>query len=199
MKVYFSASVTDDATQKARYAKIIEQIKELGHDVLQYEVSKLNPQEMMGRSDTDIKNAHKKLSQYMRQADVYVTEITKASVGVGYEISQALSDKKPVLVLIHESEPFKSRATLLGNTSKLITYTKYQEDELGSIMKSFLDNAKSSIDTKFILIISPEIDKYLEWSASERRQHKAQIVRNAIEDTMEKDKEYKAFLKELEE
>jgi 2'-deoxynucleoside 5'-phosphate N-hydrolase len=195
MKVYFSASITDEPVISQRYASIIEHLKSLRHEVLQY--STLSPQELMQKSDTEIQAAHKRLSQYLRQADIYVAEITKASVGVGYEIAQALADKKPVLVLIHDSEPYKSRATLMGNPSKLIKYTKYNDENLKSILESFVEEARGKIDTKFILIISPEIDKYLEWAAAERRQHKAQIVRNSIEEAMTKDKDYKDFLKNM--
>lgn len=195
MKVYFSASISGDEAVSKRYTSIIETLKSLRHEVLQY--SSVSPQEMMQKSDAEIQSDHKRLSQYMRQADVYVADITKASVGVGYEIAQALADKKPVLVLIHESEPYKSRATLMGNPSKLIKYTKYNEENLKATLETFLDEARSKIDTKFILIISPEIDKYLEWAGAERRQHKAQIVRNSIEEAMNKDKDYKDFLKNM--
>jgi hypothetical protein len=49
---------------------------------------------------------------------------------------------------------------------------------------------------KFIFIISPEIDKYLEWVSNERRMHKSQIVREAIENQANKDKEYQEFLRD---
>lgn len=53
---------------------------------------------------------------------------------------------------------------------------------------------KSRINIKFIFIISPAIDNYLEWAAEEKDTPKAEIVRESIENTMHKDKEYQLFL-----
>lgn len=50
---------------------------------------------------------------------------------------------------------------------------------------------KEAEEPKFILIISKEIDRYLEWASAAYLMHKSRIVRDAIEDRMSGDKEYK--------
>ncbi|MBL8015571.1 MAG: hypothetical protein JNK26_05295, partial [Candidatus Doudnabacteria bacterium] len=98
----------------------------------------------------------------------------------------------------HSNENIDFLADVIGgNTSKIFKLAKYSKvEEANNEIDQFLKEARDMIDTKFILIISPEIDKYLQWSSEERRMHKAQIVRNAVEDTMNKDKEYKQFRKD---
>jgi len=49
---------------------------------------------------------------------------------------------------------------------------------------------------KFILIITPEIDRYLEWSSIERRMHKSQVVRAAIEKVIKRDGEYQDCIRD---
>lgn len=58
------------------------------------------------------------------------------------------------------------------------------------------DFKRAAKNIKFILIISAEIDKYIAWASEERKLHKAQVVRMAIEDTMAKDLDYQRWLKE---
>jgi 2'-deoxynucleoside 5'-phosphate N-hydrolase len=196
MKIYFSASITEDEKVKGYYKQIISALEGMGHTVLQYGSDHLKPSELLNRSDEQIESAYKMLDKLMKQADLIVTEVSYPSIGVGYEISEAVSQKKPVLALSHKEAGFQPLATLQGNKSKYIEYHQYDNDIEG-ILKTFIDKARDIIDTKFILIISPEIDKYLEWVSQERRMHKAQIVREAIENQMLKDKEYQQFLKDL--
>lgn len=196
MKIYFSATITEDKDLKANYKKIIDTLKSMGHDVLQYGSDHLDPTELVNRSDDEIETAYKMLDKLMKQADAVITEISLPSVGVGYEISEAISQKKPVLALTFSKAKFQPLATIEGNKSKFIKYVKYDKESIEETLKGFISDSKDIIDTKFILIISPEIDKYLEWAAGERRMHKAQIVREAVEDMMHKDKDYKTFLKQ---
>jgi hypothetical protein len=57
-----------------------------------------------------------------------------------------------------------------------------------------MKEASSRLDSKFILIISPEMDRYLNWASKVKRTHKAQVVRAALEVMIKKDKEYKDYI-----
>lgn len=196
MKVYFSATVTDDETYKALYEKIIQTIQKSGHKVLEYGAHKIDPQELLNRSETDIKKVYKELDKFLKQADVYITDISLPSVGIGYEISQAIASRKPVLALNYEKKKYQPLATLEGNKSKYLRYETYNENNIEEIIKSFLKDAKEKLDTKFILIIPPEIDQYLQWASDYKRMHKAQIVRDAVDAYMGQDEDWQEFLKE---
>lgn len=196
MKAYFSATLTEEKDVKHRYDEIIRILKKLGLDVYQYGSHKINPHELINRSDNDIKKVYKELDVFLKDSDVYIADISEPSVGIGYEISQAIVQRKPVLALNHENSNFHPLATIQGLKSKYITYKDYKVEDLDEILTDFVRSAKKKIDTKFILIISPEIDKYLEWASDFKRMHKAQIVRNAVEREMENDPDYEKYLKE---
>src|SRR5690606_21651704 len=108
-------------------------------------------------------------------------------------------EKKVVIAVYDEKSNVSARriAPLLGNPSKHIIYKGYKEDDIDAIIEEGIKVAKDQMDTKFILIISPEIDRYLQWASEERRMHKAQVVRTAIEETMANDAEYQQFLEDL--
>lgn len=191
MKVYFSATLTDDPETRKRYDYIINYIKEQGNEILQYGSHRITPQELINRSDTEIAEVYKELEKFIKNTDVYISDISEPSVGIGFEISQAVLQRKPVLVLNFEKSKFQPLATIEGLKSKYIKYKKYNLDNVKEVINEFLHDAKSKLDTKFILIISPEIDKYLEWASDQKRMHKAQIVRNAVEKMMDDDEEWR--------
>lgn len=196
MKVYFSATITDDARYKKSYKQILSVLKGSGHDVFEYGSDQLDTSKIISQSDEDILKIHKELDKYLKQADVYIADISLPSVAIGYEISQAIAFKKPVLALINEQSEFQPLATIKGNNSRFLRLESYNEKTLPKVLKDFMKDSKQKLDTKFILIISAEIDRYLEWSSQENRMHKAQIVREAIEKVMNKDRKYQKYLSE---
>jgi hypothetical protein len=208
MNIYFTTSFRNAEENTEKVETIINHIKAKGDkvhkrtvhvtedDFKKYEKSIGHVVELTTKDLTDTYNT---ILKKIRSSDAVIADTSTSSSSVGYELAIAQTERKPILVL-HDSKNIEYLADVVsGNTSKLLSIkTLSSTDNIGRIIDDFLVEAKSLIDTKFILIISPGIDKYLEWASSERRMHKAQIVRNAIEDMMEKDKDYKQFLKELE-
>lgn len=194
MKVYFSATITDDEQYKSSYKKILNILKQGKHDIYEYGSDQLDTSKILSQSDDEILKIYRELDKFLKQADVYIADISLPSVAIGYEISQAIVLRKPVLALINEKSSFQPLATIKGNKSRYLELEKYNVDTLPKILKDFMKKSKKKLDSKFILIVSPEIDSYLTWSSQENRMHKAQIVRDAIEKVMNKDTEYKRFL-----
>lgn len=190
MKIYFSATITKDKKHKTIYDKIVDFLEGEGHTVLTYQSHQLDPKTLINRSDNEIRDTYKELDKFLKNADLYIADISLPSVGIGYEISQAIALKKPALVLNHESTEFQPLATIEGNKSKLLSYETYNKDNIEKKIGSFVKESKKKIDTKFILILSAELDRYITWVASNRRMHKAQVVRNALNKELKKDKEY---------
>jgi len=142
-------------------------------------------------------DAYKRNMKSLKNCDVVVAEISCISSGIGFLLAEALNQKKPVIALFNSKLQVKPSLTLKGIRSKIFFYLEYTHDKLEKILLKALLEIKQKLDTKFILIISPEIDRYLTWSADYRRMHKAQVVRNAIEKIMETDKEWLKYKEEL--
>ncbi len=140
--------------------------------------------------------AYKRNIQSTKSCDILIVEVTEPSTSSGYVISYALSERKPVLALINSEKSKSFPVSLKGSDNKLFTLKEYTEHNLKKIIHEYLFEVKSILDTKFILIISPQINRYMQWVSDNRRMHKAQVVRQALEDMLAKDKEYKEFLKE---
>ncbi len=139
------------------------------------------------------------IEKLKKEADIIIADINEESTGVGHDIEWGLMNRKPCLIFYNKQNEDQVSIILARKKDKLLTKLTYEnENSLENGIEKFLKEATQKVDTKFILIISPEIDKYLEWASDYKRMHKAQIVRNAIEKEMEQDDDYEKYQKERE-
>jgi len=139
-------------------------------------------------------NVSSKLSEkndkLIKDCDLLIIEVSELTFKQGFEIARALDEKKVVIAM--EEESVSTSTDLPENKSFILK--KYNQKNIISVLEKAIKEAENKLDSKFILIISPEIDRYLEWAGQNKRMHKAQIVRNAVEQVMKKDKEYNEYL-----
>jgi nucleoside 2-deoxyribosyltransferase len=187
MKIYVSLPLDFEEKDMKAFMEGVSHLKKLGHNVVDTTghnaKSKENAEKLFSHSDKSLKDT-----------DIVIAEVSKSDSKVGYEIAKAFNEKKFVIALENENAVDKVNPIVHGNTSKNLMHTKYHKDNITAIIEESVKEAAKRLDSKFILIISPEIDRYLDWSSTTKRMHKAQIVRNALEQMMKKDKDYKNYL-----
>ena len=113
------------------------------------------------------------------KADVIIVEATKKSFFVGYQVAQAVHQKKPILILTRDNS-FPGIASL-SNSSDLIAGANYDQETLPKIVKKFTDD--NSIDTKdmrFNFFIDRPIYNYLRWASYKTGKTKAEILRELV-------------------
>lgn len=112
MKIYFAGSIRGGRGDAQLYKQIIELLgqygevltEHIGDESLTSAGSTMEPQYIF-EQDTD----------WLREADVIVAEVTTPSLGVGYEIGLAESLEKRILCLYREQEDSQVSAMILGN------------------------------------------------------------------------------------
>ena len=193
MKIYASAPFINRDQLKS-FLDALNELEKKGHKVIDIYKNETPEHDV----DSAIKK-FKESERAIKEADVILIDVTYPGRRIGYELARGLDEKKVVIALYNEesNDATNRIAPFIGNTSKNFIYKGYTKDNIDQVIEEGLNLAKQQLDTKFILIISPDIDKYLEWVSQERRMHKAQIVRESIENMMMKDKEYQQFLKDL--
>lgn len=189
MKVFFIAD-RRSKEMMTNYTQIIKELEKGGAKVDKSWINRSSEED-----SHDFENAYKRNMKSIKECDVIVAEVSELTTGIGFLISTALNLKKPVLAMFNRSSKVPASTTLKGSNNKLLDFREYSDTDVPAQIKGFFGKVKSLLDTKFILIISPEIERYLEWASDYRRMHKAQIVRQAIEDMIGKDKEFKEHLK----
>ncbi len=126
MKIYFAGSIRGGRGDAELYKQIIGLLSEYGEVLTEHigdetltsaHGSGMEPQYIF-EQDTD----------WLREADVVVAEVTTPSLGVGYEIGLAESLEKRILCLYREQEDRSLSAMIAGNRNLSIAQYESIED-----------------------------------------------------------------------
>lgn len=134
------------------------------------------------RDDTKIDwdAVHKENSEAISRSDVVIIEATNYGFQEGFYTSQALIQKKPVLLLTRENV----RGRLIhGINHKSLTVQQYQTDEdLNKGVNKFIkSNTISTKDLRFNFFIDRQIYSYLREVSYETGKNKSEIIRELLE------------------
>lgn len=135
LKAYFAGAIRGGRKYLENYKAIVKQLKNMGIEVLTVHVAEDEVLELeQGLTKQEI---FQRDMEWLKKADFIIAEVSTPSLGVGYEISEALHLGKPVLCLCSEST--KLSALINGNTSQNIRIRKYNDvRECASMIEEFL-------------------------------------------------------------
>lgn len=185
MKIFVAGDQSENKKKSSLFSTGIRYLESLGHNVTSKNDFKGNESAQFAQVQKAIKNI-----------DIFIIEITVTDVKSGFEVAKALDEKKMVIALYKKITNKENLNFFTNQKSRNLIMVEYSDDDLKEKIDKALSKAKKLMDSKFILIISPEIDRYLDWASTNKRMHKAQIVRNALESAIKKDKGYKSYLEE---
>jgi nucleoside 2-deoxyribosyltransferase len=186
MRVHF---VGDLSGNKEDYKKIIKYIEKFGHEVLTDHSVKRSMEELDNESVEEAELYAKKMSNWMKKADIVVVEVTKPLLGAGYEIAIAIQLGKPVVAL-YRPEGKNTPYVLKGLLSEKLQVVSYNDNTLDEALKEALEYASEQMDTRFNFFVSPSITNYLDWVSQKKRLPRAVYLRKLIESDMNSNKEY---------
>jgi hypothetical protein len=191
MKIFVIYRNTYKDSDYKNFLKAVDNLKRLGHNIAE-------DKEFRSILKENDKKSYEKyqarIDKEIRDTDIVLVDTTNADAKVGFDIAKSISEKK-VVIAVHEKDANTPIIPMQGINAKNLLTKAYTQNNIVDVVKEAVDEAKSKLDTKFILIISPEIDRYLDWASQTKRMHKAQLVRNAIENMAKRDREYRNFLK----
>ncbi|MDE1822840.1 MAG: nucleoside 2-deoxyribosyltransferase, partial [Candidatus Micrarchaeota archaeon] len=121
------------------YAKIVNHLKKHG-DVLTEHVA-MGP--MLGLKEKDVSDQmiYDTDTNWLRESDVVVAEVTTPSIGVGYELGIAETLKKPILCLFRPGKERRLSAMVSGNKWLLVKEYKGVQEAFKHI-DDFLANGR---------------------------------------------------------
>ena len=138
LNIYLSASVSGGRDFQPFYENINDYIVSLGHNILTPLVASKNIiEEEKSLSSREI---HTYYSEQLVKSESLIAEASVPSLGVGFEIAQALNLKKRVLIIYNEKYSPIS-AMVSGVDNPLFTIKSYKSlNDAKSIIKHFLDS-----------------------------------------------------------
>lgn len=186
MIVHFTASKRDIEDEYENLSKITNVIKSLGHTFArewwddEYKRAKTDG----GDSEVDWKKINDEAMGALARADVVIIEASARSLSVGFQLANAIHQKKPVLVLTKDN----SLAGTFGSgiSSDLVRFADYDDDNIAKIIGDFLrDNTIDTKDMRFNFFINRPIYNYLRWASFKTGKTKAEILRELVEREIE--------------
>ena len=192
MNIYFAASTGGILKYRKNYETIIKLLKKLGHKVTKnWIVAKLEkglskPPRLTVQSEAEA----------LANSDLVIVEASIPSFGIGYQLSQAVKQRKPILALYLDSLNKKEVSDqIAGFESSLLTLEFYNLNNLEKVLRKHLAKTKLGFLSKFNFVISPEIASYLDWGTYVSEKTKSEFLRDKIiNEIIKKDKEYLTHL-----
>lgn len=134
MIIYCAGPIKGDTTYQDNYRKMIKIVEEEGHSAFAEFNEKFNTSIPLTE-----KQIYTRDLKWIEGSHLMIAEISGPSLGVGFEISYALFQKKiPVLALI-SAEVDKVSAMITGCDSELLTISRYSSiDDLKMKIVKFL-------------------------------------------------------------
>jgi hypothetical protein len=121
-------------TYQDSFKKIIEYVENQGHSVLSELSSKFKSS--IPLTDTQI---YKRDLKWIDGSKVIIAEASGPSLGVGFEVSYAIFQRKIPVLVLYNAEVQQISAMIMGCDSPLLSVEKYQDDEdMKKIIKQFI-------------------------------------------------------------
>ncbi|MES2931164.1 MAG: hypothetical protein V4682_00510 [Patescibacteria group bacterium] len=201
MKVHFACSTSELETYKDDYRQICSLIKEMGHSISRdwlEEAIKLVEQKAV--STLDREEVYNSVVASILASDVVIIEGTVTSFSVGHQVTLGLSKNKPTLFLVKKAPGPKKGGKpkdsfLAGLTSPLLKVVEYDDSNLADILNDFLNNNGARPVVKFNIVLTKEIENYLDWASFTYKINRSEFIRNLILRHMrDEDKQYRKYL-----
>ena len=135
MKIYFAGSIRGGRDDWSLYKEIIDLLSLYG-DVLTEHIG--DSTLSISGEDLSDKFIHDRDLEWLKSCEYLVAEVTRPSLGVGYEISMAIQFGKRVLCIYRPSITPSLSAMIAGSGVTVRSYE--QVDELEAIFQSYFDD-----------------------------------------------------------
>jgi 2'-deoxynucleoside 5'-phosphate N-hydrolase len=135
MKIYFAGSIRGGRRDVAIYQSIIACLSSFG-EVLTEHVGDASLSEK-GDDGPDDRFIHDRDLAWLKACDVLVAEVSVPSLGVGYELGQAVALKKPALCL-YRAESEHSLSAMIAGSPDIQTAVYASIDDIRKILTGFI-------------------------------------------------------------
>jgi nucleoside 2-deoxyribosyltransferase len=135
LNIYFAGSIRGGRGDAARYREMIRFLSTFGHVLTEH----VGDPELTAAGDDgpDDRFIHDRDMAWLRVCDLIVAEVTRPSLGVGYELGWACALGKPVLAL-YRPQAGKMLSAMVAGSPGIITAAYTTAHQAREIMRSFI-------------------------------------------------------------
>jgi hypothetical protein len=137
VKIYFSGSISGGRAHEAIYQHVVARLQAQGHTVLSAHVA--DPIALEAEKDMLPRDVFERDSNWVKECEAMVAEVSTPSLGVGYEYGLAVQLGQPVLCVYRSG--LRMSKMITGNPAPNLTVATYSsEAELDGVVDKFLVN-----------------------------------------------------------
>lgn len=185
MKVYFTHSTRNTENFERYYQVVLDNISKFGHDVVYHR--KNRDKQIENNKTAKPSDFYKEMMQLILDADVCIFDTSHQSMRIGHQLTYALENSTPVLVLAHQSAGDIDSFFIKGSKSGYLTIRSYASThDLKSFIPTFLTSNKFS-KVRFNLAIEKHYSDFMVQKAKKDNISKTDVIKQALENLKEKD------------
>jgi hypothetical protein len=187
MIVHFTTSKQDIKLEYENISKLANTIRGFGHTFAREWWEDEYKRALAGNTgaELDWKKINEENMGALARADVVIIEATGKTFSVGFQLANAIQQKKPTLVLTKNNSLSGTFGS--GISSDFVRFENYDNgDGATKVIGDFLrDNTIDTKDMRFNFFINRPIYNYLRWASFKTGKTKAEILRQLVEREIE--------------
>lgn len=202
VKIYFTASTAEFQKYRDTYYSIrnylLGQEFILTRDWLPHTEKRLQK----GIKDvSDIKLIYKECVNSIKEADLVIIEDTVSNFSTGHQITLALQNKKPTLVLWQGKKHRQFNQMFIhGIESDILQVSEYSPKSLFETIDMFITKYEYALEkNRFHLVLNNVERNYLDWAQFTKHKSRTRIIKDAIKTCIDADDDYEIYLKKIHE
>lgn len=192
MKVFFTSSITGLKKFRKNCEIVSDILRGWGHQV-QDHFLRISKNRDRKETENDSKHIFDYITKRIKEADVFIAEMSFRSAPVSYQLTYALEQNKPSLYLYDCKRGNPVHAVYKGNPSKYLIIQSYDKGNIEEILKEFLKRSEKLLMRRFNFILPAQMDDYLRIRAAVENTSKGELLRDLIEEQMKNDDRLKGI------
>lgn len=189
MRAHFIGSAVNLSEDVNSYSAIIQALKKSGVELTSNWVNeankKLGLKNQITTSKYDWDNIYKENMEAISKADIVVAEVSKKSFLVGFQVSLAIQQKKPTLLLSKLDHIDSAIGVSLNE--ELVSYCQYNVKNIDNVISEFVaENSKEKKQIRFNFFIDKKLLNYINWRSLNTGKTKSDIIREALREDIKR-------------
>lgn len=197
MKIYFTCSTAQFFVYESNYFHIRDYLVKEGHlltrDWLPHtaQILKEGKREMR-----DIRKIYQECVQALKEAELVIIEDTVSNFSTGHQITLALQNHKPTLVLWEGKKHRQFNQMFIhGIESDILQISEYTLATLEGIITTFVEKYQDSTEkNRFHLVLSALERRYLDWAQFTTGKSRTRLIRDSLRAKITQDTAYSRYL-----
>jgi hypothetical protein len=201
VKIYHTNSTAEFFKYREAYFKIRNYLIANGHTLTRDWLPHTEKALVTGAMDIrDIKQIYRECIVAIKEADLVIVEDTVSNFSTGHQITIALQNKKPTLVLWQGKKHRQFKQMFIhGIDSDILEIAEYSLENIYDKLATFISKYENANEkSRFHLILNNTERNYLDWAQFTKNKSRTSIIRGSLKKTLDEDPEYSEYLKKHE-